>query len=637
VFRLAPGKGIWSVVAVVKSKLLLFKLIALVLLFGSAVAPAAEAKKPNILVIVADDLGYGELSIQGNPQIPTPNIDSLAKSGIRFTSGYVSGPYCSPTRAGLMTGRYQQRFGHEFNPGPTQESSTVFGLSLKETTLGNRLKDAGYVTGWFGKSHLGYLPQFHPLKRGFDEYFGFLGGAHDYLDAASDSHNPILRGTNVVNNIGYTTDAFGREAIKFIEKHHAEPWFVYLAFNAVHAPLESIEKYLSRFPNIEERKRHTFAAMLSAMDDAVGAVVAKVRQYGQEENTLIFFISDNGGPTAQTTSGNGPLRGFKAQTWEGGIRIPYIIQWKGHLPAGKVDDRPVIQLDIFPTALAAAGVSIRPEWKLDGVNLLPYVTGSRTDPPHSALYWRFGGQMAIRQGDWKLVKAPGLAAGARALSGKASTDDAELYNLARDIGEKTNLAMKEPAKVKELAKAWSAWNAELVEPAWRPGGQGTKKGGTRAGLASNAPADGPWKSEDSLRGADAPQIANRAFSISAEIEPASENGVIVAQGGASHGFTFFVQDRKLAFGVRVAKKLTVVTASEPLGNGRCKVQAQLAANGVVTLLLNGREVGRGRVSGLIANQPTRGLLVGGDTGTVGDYPAPNTLIGKIEQVRLRFL
>ncbi len=365
----------------------------------AAEADATAVRRPNILVIVADDLGYGELSIQGNPQIPTPNIDSLARNGVRFTSGYVSGPYCSPTRAGLMTGRYQQRYGHEFNPGPAQAASTVFGLSLKEKTIGNRLKDAGYANGWFGKSHLGYLPQFHPLQRGFDEYFGFLGGAHDYLDAAGDSNNPILRGTNRVNNIDYTTDAFGREAINFIEKHHREPWFVYLPFNAVHAPLESLEKYLSRFSNIEERKRHTFAAMLSAMDDAVGAVLAKIREHGLEENTLIFFISDNGGPTAQTTSGNGPLRGFKAQTWEGGIRIPYIIQWKGRLPAGKVDDRPVIQLDILPTALAAVGIDIKPEWKLDGVNLLPYLTGARSGLPHEALYWRFGGQMAIRKGD----------------------------------------------------------------------------------------------------------------------------------------------------------------------------------------------------------------------------------------------
>src|SRR5262249_45278097 len=173
----------------------------------------------------------------------------------------------------------------------------AFGLSLKETTIADRLKVVGYATGWFGKSHLGYLPQYHPLKRGYDEYYGFLGGAHDYLDAASDSNNPILRGTNRVDTIGYTTEDFANEAVKFIEKHKGEPWFVYLPFNAVHAPLEATEKYLARFPNIAERKRHTFAGMLSAMDDAVGNVLNTVRRLGQEENTLIFFISDNGGPT----------------------------------------------------------------------------------------------------------------------------------------------------------------------------------------------------------------------------------------------------------------------------------------------------------------------------------------------------
>jgi arylsulfatase A-like enzyme len=461
-------------------------LAAFSLVLFASVALQAAQRKPNILILLADDLGYGELSCQGNPQVPTPQIDSIAKNGVRFTSGYVSGPYCSPTRAGVMTGRYQQRYGHEFNPGPAQNAPENFGLSLKETTIATRLKTAGYATGMFGKWHLGYAPPFHPMQRGFDEYFGFLGGAHDYLDAAGDPHNPILRGTTPVDNIDYTTDAFGREAVAFIEKHKSEPWFIYLPFNAVHAPLESIEKYLSRFASIEEKKRHTFAAMLSAMDDAVGNVLAKLRQLNLEEDTLIFFFSDNGGPTPSTTSRNDPLRGFKAQTWEGGIRIPFMVQWKGHLPAGKVDDRPVIQLDILPTALSAAGVPIKPEWKLDGVNLLPYLSGEKSTPPHQALYWRFGPQIAIRMGDWKLVKAPGGGAEGGESGGKATTDGAQLYNLTKDISEQNNLADKEPEKVKELSAAWNKWNAELAEPAWRPTRavanktQDGKKGGKKA-------------------------------------------------------------------------------------------------------------------------------------------------------------
>ncbi len=597
----------------------------------------AAVTKPNILLIVADDLGYGELSIQGNPQIPTPHVDSLAKNGIRFTSGYVSGPYCSPTRAGLMTGRYQERFGHEFNPGPAQTASTVFGLSLKETTIGDRLKAAGYATGWFGKSHLGYAPQFHPLKRGFDEYFGFLGGAHDYLDAAGDSHNPILRGTNVVPSIDYTTDAFGREAVSFIERHKNQPWFVYLPFNAVHAPLEALPKYLSRFDNIEERKRHTFAAMLSAMDDAIGTVLAKIRQLGQEENTLIFFISDNGGPTAQTTSGNAPLRGFKAQTWEGGVRVPFIIQWKGHLPAGKVDDRPVIQLDIHPTALAAAGVDIKPEWKLDGVNLLPYLTGKNPGAPHEVLYWRFGAQLAIRKGDWKLVKAPGMRTNPETWGGgKASTDGAELYNLTQDIGEKNDLAAREPSKVRELAAAWNAWNAELVEPAWRPARAAGKKGGAAAPLVSNAKTDGPWKAGDILSGTDAPPIANRPFVVAAEIESGSGSGVIVAQGGAARGYALYVQNGKPAFALRTARQLTVVAAPEALSAGRHKLEAQLAADGKVTLSVDGKAVATGQATGLVNPQPARGLTVGRDEGNIGDYTAPNPFTGVIQEVTVRF-
>jgi len=433
----------------------------------SALAAQAAERKPNILIIVADDLGYGELSCQGNPQIPTPNIDSLAKAGVRFTSGYVSCPYCSPTRAALMTGRYQQRFGHEFNPGPAQSTPETFGLSLKEKTLGDHFKELGYATGWFGKSHLGYAPQFHPLKRGFDEYFGFLGGAHDYLDAAGDKHNPILRGTNLVSAIDYTTDAFGREAVGFIEQHHNQSWLCYLAFNAVHAPLESTEKYLSRFQNVKDDKRRTFAAMLSGMDDAVGAVLEKLREHHLEEHTLIFFISDNGGPTPRTTSGNGPLRGFKAQTWEGGIRVPWIVQWKGHISAGKVDDRPVIQLDILPTALAAACAEAKPANNLDGVNLLPYIAGDKPGQPHDALYWRFGRQIALRMGDWKIVKAPdGFGPGE--LSGKATSAGAELYNLKEDIGETQNVAAKNGEKLKELAGLWDKWNAGLVEPKWAP-------------------------------------------------------------------------------------------------------------------------------------------------------------------------
>lgn len=434
------------------SRVLLTAACCIVLSIATTVT--AQAKQPNIILIVADDQGYADIGVQGCKDIPTPNIDSLAKNGVRCTSGYVSGPYCSPTRAGLITGRYQQRFGHEFNPGPAQTADDDFGLSLNETPLPQRLKQAGYSTGMVGKWHLGYTAKYHPLKRGFDEFFGFLGGAHSYLNWGADSANPILRGTEPVAENTYLTDAFGREGTSFIERHGKQdkPFFLYWTFNSVHGPLDAHPKYLERFASIADEKRRTYATMTVAMDDAIGLALAKLRELKIEENTLIFYVSDNGGPPINA-SNNGALRGHKAQTLEGGIRVPYMVQWKGTLPAGKTYEQPVIQLDMNATALAAAGVAITPDMKLDGVNLLPYLKGENAAAPHDALYWRFGPQTAIRMGDWKLVR-------------HNDGTELELYNLKNDIGESKNLATTQPQKFEELKTAWDKWNAQLVAAKW---------------------------------------------------------------------------------------------------------------------------------------------------------------------------
>lgn len=430
---------------------------ALSAILGSASAPfarlAAAPAKPNIVVIIADDLGYGETSAYGSKDIATPNIDSIAHNGVRFTNGYVSCPVCSPTRAGLMTGRYQQRFGHEFNPGPAQNSDPNFGLPLTETTLAARLKTAGYATGIFGKWHLGYRSEFHPTRRGFDEFFGFLGGAHSYVNANADRTNPILRGEQPVDQIQYTTDEFTREATGFIGRNSARPFFLYLPYNAVHNPLQAIDRYLDRYASIQDPKRRTFAAMMSAMDDGVGRVLDALRASKIEENTFLFFVSDNGGPTAQTSSGNGPLRGFKAQVYEGGIRVPFMVQWRGRLPAGKVYSNPVIALDIHPTALAAAGIAPPTDKRLDGVDLLQFLQGKNNARPHDRLFWRFGPQAAVRLNDWKLILHEGATPA--------------LYDLARDIGEKTDLAAQSPDRVAEMKAAYDAWNGQLEPPRWK--------------------------------------------------------------------------------------------------------------------------------------------------------------------------
>ncbi len=366
------------------------------------------ARKPNIVLILADDLGYGELGVQGCSDIPTPSIDSIAHNGVRFTDGYVSCPVCAPTRAGLLTGRYQQRFGFESNPGKEAYADYGFGIPVDETTLAERLKGLGYTTGMFGKWHVGYQPELQPTRRGFDEFYGFLSGACDY-NADGGRSDRILRGTEVVEEAEYLTDALGREAVAFIQRHQQHPFFLYLPFNAVHAPLQAIDKYLQRFPDVGDEKRRTFAAMMAALDDNVGRVLSTLRQLNLEQDTLVFFLSDNGGPTERTTSGNGPLRGFKGQIWEGGVRIPFLMQWPGRIPAGQ---------------------------------------------PHDTLFWRFNQQRAIRQGDWKLV----LGAGSSAW---------ELYNLAEDIGEQNNLAATAPDKARRLQTAWEAWNAELMDPQWQ--------------------------------------------------------------------------------------------------------------------------------------------------------------------------
>ncbi len=427
----------------------------------------ASTRKPNIILIVADDMGYADIGVHGCKDIPTPHIDSIAKNGFRFTNAYVSAPWCSPSRAGLLTGRYQQRFGHEFNPGRPGT-----GLPASEVTMASRLRALGYITGLIGKWHLGRGTQLVPTARGFQEFFGFLGAQHAYVPGApsggkkkkANSDSEIYRGTKLVDEKEYLTDAFGREAVDFIERHRKEPFFLYLSFNAVHVPMQASEKYLKRFSHIKDERRRTYAAMQSAMDDAIGAVLAKLRETRLEDDTIIIFLSDHGGASGfRTPNGaiNWPLRGGKIDLYEGGVRVPFLIQWKGRLPAGRTFDQPILHLDILPTVLRAAGGKVQPEWKLDGVDLMPHLEGKVKTPPHEILYWRLGDHMAIRKGDWKLVRNDGKKT--------------ELFNLATDISETKDLSAKHPEIVRELDAHWLAWNATLVKPLWGSGPPGGGK------------------------------------------------------------------------------------------------------------------------------------------------------------------
>jgi arylsulfatase A-like enzyme len=421
-----------------------------VLMFTGTGRLAAVEQKPNVIVIVSDDAGYADFSMHGAKNFPTPRIDSIAANGVRFTSSYVSAPVCSPSRAGLMTGRYQQRFGHHDNPPPHSEGN--IGLPVSEKTFADAMKAAGYHTIAVGKWHLGAGSRFHPLSRGFDEFYGFLGGARSYFKGGGDKGavGRLLNGRSPApENFRYLTDELGRKSAEYIRQNKSRPFFLYLAFNAVHTPYETLGEDTNKVKGMKKGRRK-LCAMTIALDRAVGVVLDELKKQGLTDNTLVFFVNDNGAPKAQSGN-NDPLHGFKATTWEGGIRVPFVVQWPGRIPKGKVYHQPVIALDIMPTAMAAAGNTDAPGNPLDGVNLLPYLTGENTAAPHEVLFWHIDNYRAVRKGDWKLTDNGG---------------DVHLYNLAKDIGEKHDLKKQEPAKLKELEAEFAKWKAGNLPQKW---------------------------------------------------------------------------------------------------------------------------------------------------------------------------
>ena len=438
-----------------------------------------RADKPNIVVLLADDLGGGSVSWYGS-DIPTPNIDSIARNGVGFTSGYMTAPVCNPSRPAILTGRYQQRWGKELNSqtlppvGAARKS-----LPMSETALPAALKALGYATGAVGKWQLGMADGYHPLDRGFDSFFGMPSGSR-FVDAgwsnariapgheddgAADGTGRIrglFRDREQVALDAYLTDKLGQAGVDFIERHHEEPFFLYLAFHAPHSPIQTIDKYYQRFPQIKNETARIYAAMISAVDDWVGAVLDALRRHGLEERTLVIFTSDNGAAKTSDIDGkrNAPLIGHKRNLYEGGIRVPYVLQWRGTVPAGQRFTHPVSSLDIVPTALAAGGTEEPSEPKLDGVNLLPHLTGEREGPPHESLVWRSGPNAAVRSGPWKLL-----------VSGSGVE---RLYDVERDPGETKDLASKHPEQVERLKQILKEWSKDKVEPR-----QGTRKVRTR--------------------------------------------------------------------------------------------------------------------------------------------------------------
>ena len=459
--------------------------------------------QPNIVFILADDLGYGDLSSYGSQVIKTPHIDQLAASGVRFTQGYVSHPVCSPSRAGLMTGRYQQRHGWMYNPASRDRST---GMSTKERTLGNMMQAHGYRTGLIGKWHLGQQPEHRPTSRGFHEYFGILEGGSIFIDSRkpgvevsslgggrgpTERHNSVWRvrrnsaGEYEVNETvevsDYLTDTFTEEAVDFIERNAKEPFFLFLSHTTPHTPLQATAKYLELYRSVESQPQRVYAAMVGSLDESVRRVVQELKDQGVYENTLLVFASDNGcAGYVHGACSNAPLRGFKRYHHEGGVRVPFIMSWPSRLAGGEIYEKPVISLDLFSTFSAAAGGQETTE---DSVNLLPYLASqnsaaTESGSPHETLFWRAGENVAARDDRWKLIRLNrtdlrpvNLDGGGRVRPPEGGWPEGSphgrltlLYDLEADPGETTNVAASHPEIVGRLGQAIEVWRKDHVDP-----------------------------------------------------------------------------------------------------------------------------------------------------------------------------
>lgn len=422
------------------------------IILGSIFSVASAAEKPNIILILADDLGIGDVSTYWKSDISTPHIDSIAANGVRFDQGYVSAPICGPSRAGLLAGKYQQRFGFETNPTPEYKAwDEQLGMPADVPMIQNIMQDAELQTGMVGKWHLGVRPQFHPNRRGFNYFYGFTGGMHSYFQNKKwwwDHGNIIQEQGKPVEKYDYLTHEFTDQACRFIGRNvrGERPFFLYLAYNAPHDPLEAPQEYIDRAAQIEDPTRRTLAAMILALDDGIGRILETLRKYHIEENTLVVFLSDNG-PRRNSNGSAGPLNGFKGSIEEGGVRVPFLMQWPAHLKPGTVYPHPVSVFDLMPTFCAAVGHADIPE--TDGINLLPHLSGKKDTPPHETLYWRMINKSGLRHGSWKLIRR--------------NDAPTALYNLERDPYEKNNMLSTHPEILQMMERHYAQIDDQMIE------------------------------------------------------------------------------------------------------------------------------------------------------------------------------
>jgi arylsulfatase A-like enzyme len=426
-------------------------------------ASIAAAEKPNIIFVLSDDAGYGDFGFHNSSEMRTPNLDRFAKQSMRFEQAYVTAAVCGPSRAGILTGKYQQRFGFEENNVPGYMSASCLpddemGLPLDQKTIADYMKTLGYRTALIGKWHQGNADRFHPLHRGFDEFYGFRGGARSYFafDKGTKKFRLEDRIERAMGDFGesdkYLTDAFVDETISFVERNKDNPFFVFLSFNAVHAPMQAEQRDIKEFPSLTG-KRQKLAAMTLSMDRACGRLLDRLTELRLDENTIVVFTNDNGGPSDSNSSDNSPLSGTKANHLEGGIRVPFLMRWPGVTSEGATYKHPISTFDLLPTFFSAAGGDTELLEEIDGVDLRPYLVGDSTERPHQTLYWKKESRAAIRDGDLKLLRFPDRPA--------------ELYDLASDVSEKNNLAEAHPDQVRELYRKLFEWELTLDRPRWQ--------------------------------------------------------------------------------------------------------------------------------------------------------------------------
>lgn len=442
-----------------------FLVVSFLLMFCEKNTNAQSHQKPNFVIILADDLGYGDLGYTGSTQIKTPNIDGLAESGVVFSQGYVSAPVCGPSRAGLMTGRNQVNFGFDNNPivNLPQFDENFVGLPTSEKTMPDRLADLGYINGLVGKWHLGEADQFHPTKRGFHEFWGYLGGGHSYFPTKPNGKpfpNKIVSNYKKPQAITYITDDKGDECIDFIKRHKSDPFFLYASFNAPHAPMQATEDDLELYKHVKDKKRRTYCAMVHRLDVNVGRIIKELKKQKVYENTVLVFLSDNGGPCSQNSSINAPLNGQKGILLEGGIRVPFIFSYPKKIKKG-VYDQPITSLDLTPTFVALAGGNIDLKDKMDGVDIYPFITNKIQENPHETLLWRFTISGGIRKGNWKLVRLPDRLP--------------LLFNVDKDPSEQNNVADQNRDIVEAMLKELGDWDVSCPQVLYLEGSKWRRK------------------------------------------------------------------------------------------------------------------------------------------------------------------